>query len=84
MAHLGHPPRAPRRQHPGHVVAILKPLEADIFRIYTDQPQTVDVLPPSLPVPKRLAAKLRQALKQTKNAENPESFLPNPDNFIPF
>lgn len=67
-----------------YVVAILTPLEADIFRIYTDQPQTVDVLPPSLPVPKRLAAKLRQALKQTKKSENPESFLPNPDNFIPF
>ena len=67
-----------------YVVAILNPLKADIFCIRTDQPATIDVLPPSLPVPKTLAAKLRQALKQTKKEENPKYFLPDAENLIPF
>jgi hypothetical protein len=67
-----------------YVVAILNPLKADIFCIRTAQPATIDVLPPSLPVPKTLAAKLRKALEQVKKEECPENYVPNVEDFLAF
>jgi hypothetical protein len=65
-----------------YVVAILNPLDADVFCIRTHMPPTVDVLPPSQPVSKTLAAKLRKALRQTKKEECPENYVPNVEDFI--
>lgn len=65
-----------------YVVAILNPLDADVFCIRTHMPPTVDVLPPSQPVSKTLAAKLRKALRQTKKEECPENYVPKAEDFI--
>ena len=57
-----------------YVVAVFNPYEEKVFRLKTDEPATVNVLPPSHPVPRTLAAKLRKVLEQVKKEE--KDFIP--------